>query len=319
MNRLPYIFCALFLTTLLVSSCETTEKIDDFPRRPSKLVVNSFFTADSLWEIQVSKSLSVLDNADLQKINNASIDIYKNSELIDTIRGAGTDGWYRSGLYPPEEGENYSIEVSAPGFSNIIYAEDVAPEPVPISNVSFTLIDSSFYFSHHQAIIGEEYYTPVYGTIEGTFNITFSDPGTRENYYMLSLFSYYKYYDFEDSTIAYHEKRDISFTTNDPVAGNNDDSYISSLLFNDDFFNGQNYQLKVTIMDWDATLDKEYVFELMSINKAGYLYRRSVEEYQNSKGDPFSEPVRIYSNIENGFGIFAGYAVDSYTFQLFNE
>ena len=116
MNRLLYIFCALFLTTLLVSSCETTEKIDDFPLRPSKLVVNSFFSADSLWEIQVSKSLSVLDNADLLKVNNASIDIYKNSELIDTIRGPGTDGWYRSGLYLPEAGENYSIEVSTPDF-----------------------------------------------------------------------------------------------------------------------------------------------------------------------------------------------------------
>jgi len=90
-------------------------------------------------------------------------------------------------------------------------------------------------------------------------------------------------------------------------------------LFSDDFFNGQNYQLKITIMDWDATLDKEYIIELLSLNKAGYLYRRSVEDYRNSKGDPFSEPVLIYSNIENGFGIFAGYAVDTYSHQLFIE
>ncbi|MEX2427035.1 MAG: DUF4249 family protein [Bacteroidales bacterium] len=228
--------------------------------RPSKLVVNSYFSADSIWEIQVSKSLSVLDNANLQKVNNASIDIYKNSELID----------------------------------------------------------SSFYYSYHQTNLGDEYYTAVYGSVEGTFNITFSDPVAIENYYMLSLFTYDKYYNFEDSTIAFRERRNISFTTNDPVAGD-DDSYRSSLLFSDDFFNGQNYQLKITIMDWDATLDKEYEIELLSMNKAGYLYRRSVEDYQNSKHDPFSEPVRIYSNIENGFGIFAGYAVDSYPFQLFTE
>jgi len=26
--------------------------------------------------------------------------------------------------------------------------------------------------------------------------------------------------------------------------------------------------------------------------------------------DPFAEPVQVYNNIENGFGIFAGYAAD---------
>lgn len=311
------LFTTMFLVLLLTSSCETTEKIDDFPLRPSKLVVNSYFSADSVWAIQVSKSLSVLDNADLQMVNNASIDIFKNDELIDTIRGVESDGWYHSDQLP-EAGENYSINVSTPDFSSIISAEDIAPEPVPISKVSFTLIDSSFYHNHRQAIIGGEYYTPVYGRVEGIFNITISDPVARENFYQLSLYAYNPYFDYEDSTIAYTEKRQISFTTNDPVAGDdNNDAYLSDLLFSDDFFNGQNYQLKITIMDWDATLDKEYIIELISLNKAGYLYRRSVEDYRNSKGDPFSEPVLIYSNIENGFGIFAGYAVDTYPYQLF--
>jgi hypothetical protein len=314
------LYISVFLILLVATSCETTEKIDDFPLRPSKLVVNSYFSADSSWAIQVSKSLSVLDNADLQMVNNASIDIFKNDELIDTIRGAGTEGWYHSDLLP-EAGKHYSINVTTPDFSNIISAEDIAPEPVPISKVSFTLKDSSFYYSHHQGFIGEEYFSPVYGRVEGTFNITISDPAATENYYQLSLHSYNPYYDYEDSTIAYTEKRQISFTTNDPVAGDDDsnDAYRSDLLFSDDFFNGQNYQLKITIMDWDATLDKEYIIELLSLNKAGYLYRRSVEDYRNSKGDPFSEPVLIYSNIENGFGIFAGYAVDTYSHQLFIE
>lgn len=314
------LFTSVFLILLVATSCETTEKIDDFPLRPSKLVVNSYFSADSVWAIQVSKSLSVLDNADLQMVNNVSIDVFKNDELIDTIRGPGQDGWYRSDLSLPEAGENYSINVSTPDFSSVIYAEDIAPEPVPISKVSFTLIDSSFYYDHYLTETGDEYYTRIYGMVEGRFNITISDPAAMENYYQLSLYAYNEgYYYHEDSIISYREKRQIYFTTNDPVAGDNDDSHRSSLLFSDDIFNGQNYQLKVAIIDHNATLDKEYVIELLSFTRAGYLYRRSVEDYRNSKGDPFSEPVLIYSNIENGFGIFAGYGVNTYPFQLFIE
>ena len=63
------------LTVLALTSCETTEKIDDFPLRPSKMVVNSFFTEGTDMKIQVSKSLSVLDNADLKLIDSATINV----------------------------------------------------------------------------------------------------------------------------------------------------------------------------------------------------------------------------------------------------
>ena len=65
-------FIIIFIIIICCGACETTEKIDDFPLRPSKLVVNCFFESDSIWEFQVSKSLSVLDNADIKLINNAT-------------------------------------------------------------------------------------------------------------------------------------------------------------------------------------------------------------------------------------------------------
>ncbi len=304
----------VLLITFTILSCETTEKIDNFPLRPSKLVVNSFFSPDSTWELQVSKSLSVLDNADLQLVNNASINIYRNKELIDTLRGPVTDGWYRSDLYPPIAGDNYSIEVTTPEYQNVVYAQDDAPEPVPISNVTFTLIDSNFHLSHHQVIINDEYFSPRYGRMEGTFNITINDPPDVENYYQLFLHGYNEYFNSEDSTLLHRERRLQSFKTDDPVA--DDDSYRISLLFSDELFDGQVYKLKLSIMDWDATPDKEYAVELMSFNRTGYLYRRSVDDYQNSRFDPFSEPVLVYSNIENGYGIFAGYAISTYPYRL---
>lgn len=36
-----------------------------------------------------------------------------------------------------------------------------------------------------------------------------------------------------------------------------------------------------------------------------YQYHTSIENYES--GNPFAEPSRIYSNVENGYGVFAGY------------
>lgn len=308
----------LFYIILLFSGCETTEKIDEFPLRPSRLVVNSYFAPDSAWAFQVSKSLSVLDNAELEYVNDASVKIFRNSVLIDSITESGSDGWYQLNRNLPKQGEKYSIEVSTPQFKKSLYAEDMAPGIVPISGVSFTIIDSAFYRDHYYYFEPEqsEYY-PVYGRVEGSFNITINDPGDAENYYQLSLFKDYVYYNYEDSMFISGGRQQIMFTTKDAVADGGD-TYRTSLLFNDEIFNGQQYQIKLDFEEWDVMFDSNFTVELIVMNRAGYLYRRSVEEYMASKGDPFSEPVLIYGNIENGYGIFAGYAVDTFALRLFD-
>ena len=45
---------------------------------------------------------------------------------------------------------------------------------------------------------------------------------------------------------------------------------------------------------------------LHNISKSYYYYRISLELYQNASGNPFAQPVQVFSNIENGFGVFAG-------------
>ena len=65
-----YFIFALLIAVLILSSCETTEKIDDFPLRPKKLVVNCYFAEDSAWNFQVSHSLSVLDNAERRLVTD---------------------------------------------------------------------------------------------------------------------------------------------------------------------------------------------------------------------------------------------------------
>jgi hypothetical protein len=87
-------------------------------------------------------------------------------------------------------------------------------------------------------------------------------------------------------------------------------------LFNDLLFNGQNKSLEIEIPNYNETgneIGYQWSYKTLSlrlylhnISKSYYYYRTSLELYQSASGNPFAQPVQVYSNIENGFGVFAG-------------
>jgi hypothetical protein len=291
-----------FLSVAILLSCETTEKIEDFPLRPSQLVVNCLFTQDSIWEFQVSKSLSVLDNADLPLITDAVISLYKNSELLEEIFRPDEDGWYRYTDHLPEVNQEYSIEVSAPDFENTLLAKEYSVSPTAISNASIIVRDSSFW----QHDNGD--WMSYGGNVEGSFLISLDDPVATENYYALAVYSIdTAYYNWEDRDNYVLETNSLVISCDDPSI---DGEASSSLyvFFTDAIFNGEEYQIKLDFEDWRATRNKIYFIKLSTLQRSAYLYQKSIDQYFDAATDPFSEPVQIFSNIENGYGIFSSYA-----------
>lgn len=289
-------------------ACETTEKIDDFPLRPSQLVVNCSFSEGSAWEFQVSKSLSVLDNAKLKLIDNATVKLFKGDLLIETLTEQNLNGWYSTGNNLPEPGQEYSIKVSSPDFEKVLYAKEITPQQIPISDVSVLIRDSFFYerVDHRDRV----YYG---GNVEGSFNILFTDPANTENYYALSVFYYDSVYsEYEDSLVSWIEKRQIRISSDDSAIENDEDNS-TSLLMRDLLFDGQDYQVKIDFNDWSARKGRDYYIELTSFNRAGYFYKKSIDDYYKAVSDPFAEPVQIFCNIENGYGIFSAYSKAYYS------
>lgn len=305
MKKDLYIILVLLLA-VLIQSCETTEKIDDFPLRPSQLVLNCYFSPDSIWLVQLSHSLSVLDNADLRFVDSAKMYLFENGVLLDSIYEQDQNHFYLLNGHLPEEGNSYSLEVHAPGFESVVYAEDFIPTKVELNDVDIIIIDSfaipnSFYDDDNR----------IYA--EGFFEISFSDPPEEENYYQMSIYSIDTIQEYYDTSIVYIRKHFIRFSIDDAASGVNEDRS-SHILFGDEVFNGQNHKVRVNFDLWNAKRDSEYYVEFVSLTRSGYLYRYSVDRYQNSIGDPFSEPVLIYDNVENGYGIFSGYNIYKYTF-----
>ncbi|WP_421873166.1 DUF4249 family protein [Marinoscillum sp.] len=51
-------------------------------------------------------------------------------------------------------------------------------------------------------------------------------------------------------------------------------------------------------------------------SEAYYAYFKSLENQVNSRENPFSEPILVYNNIENGLGIFASHSSNVDSFRL---
>jgi hypothetical protein len=104
-----------------------------------------------------------------------------------------------------------------------------------------------------------------------------------------------------------------------------DNSY-GSLLWSDKYTDGKDIEIRF-VYYYSYNYKKgivansdfiRFTFFLQSINQDYYTYLKSLNMYYESGGseDPFSEPVVIFSNIENGYGIFGAYDTDTVTTKI---
>ena len=274
-------------------SCETVVNVD-LPEHESKLVANSFINPDSLMSIHISNSLSILDNGNLKNIENAIVEVYENNNLVETLQHS-SNGNYTSVNKYPAVGNTYQISASANGYDNITTSTII---PAPIAINSFNMKDSVFMDN--------------YGSTQASLNITFNDPHNR-NYYLLEIFET----DTTADTTFYHPENPFNYYyiySDDPAIG--EEQYGNAILFDDEFFNGKSYQLTVKFDSYffNANPGSLVYVRLKSANEDFYLYKKTFAAHQQNKGNPFAEPVQVYNNIKNGFGIFGGYS--SYTVQI---
>ncbi len=97
------------------------------------------------------------------------------------------------------------------------------------------------------------------------------------------------------------------------------------------FINDQNY-VQSTKIDWyfeDAViengsvqfyvekeaLEEEITIQLKHVDHHYYQYFTTKELYDAYKNNPLAEPVEVYSNMENGLGVFAGYNEDAWVIE----
>lgn len=87
-------------------------------------------------------------------------------------------------------------------------------------------------------------------------------------------------------------------------------AYSSGLILKDHYFDGQSYEVQITDSDFNSLYHdvQERYFSMYRISESAYLYFKSAEKNREASYDPFSEPVRVYSNVESGYGIWLSVA-----------
>jgi hypothetical protein len=292
----------LLLTLLIILiACEKTVYID-IPDKGRMITINSLFNPDSLLKVNVSKSCYILNN-DIQAIENATVEIYENANLINTLPYLN-NGWYKSTIQKPSSGDRYKIKVTVPGMGTAETESYIPPETniISIDTASVMRTDNEGY-RHEQF----------------EFRVKFKDNPNENNYYLLAPMEIhiYTYDDYEGDTIISDTAQHIMyFESSDP-------SLIENLrgkgaLFDDNLFNGNTYEFVFSVEKYfyDTT---SICIKLKSISEDYFKYLATCYKHMDANWDPFMEKISVYSNVKGGLGIFGGYSLTTDTIVVYGE
>ena len=294
-------FIIILSSLLLFLSCEKEIDISIDITQP-KLVVNGLFFSDSLWKLEISSSKYIYDTGAILLVNDALVTILDSKGNNYTLTNAGK-GIYSSLSKKPELGESYTINVSHDNYENVS-ATSKMPDKIQIEKVE------------------EKDITITSGTQYRKVAVTFND-NQENDFYSISVNSVYLSIENDEltgKTDTVEISSPIELYSQDPTLGEfSETSYGSKIVFSDDIFNGKSYTFEFLIDENYLTLNGEtdnsgpdlnQIKLFMSrITEEYYFYETSYEEYNLNNDNYFSQPVQVYTNIENGLGIFAGYSV----------
>jgi hypothetical protein len=271
-----------FFLLLILSSCRK-EILIDIPGHESRLVVNCFFSPEEPFEVKVSASSSLYDSENKDQ-DSALVLLFADGVLADTLVYT-EDGIYIATDNIASTGIIYSLWVECVGFM-AVSASNSAPLPIPILNSSL----------NRNGGVSEEGYPYARAVF------SFQDPPEEENYYELL---------FRDLDAP----SDYGFPrSNDTVISREGDYdfYPETLLFTDMGIDGLLYTLEVFFNNNSDSDYAQYILELRAISPEFYAYKkrllRHVENQYSNIWDGIGNPLPMYSNIESGYGIFAGYS-----------
>ena len=300
-------FIFYLLLIALFSHCQRELELD-IPEVAVKPVISCLFSPDSVFKLNITKS-AALNDPTIEYISDAVCVLYKGSTIVDTLNYV-RNGFYLSKIYP-SKGQTYSILIKINSMSD---DEIVASSYVP---AGLNLVQ-----------VSQQDFAVEDNTIENSgdiklpfcrFSVTIDDPPDEKNYYELRILLKQ---DWNDSTP--NPVQSVALYSYDRIIVNEDilDYKPEIVPFSDSLFNGQ----RVTI---DFLYHPGWIFEsygnhryfsygkyrliyvFRSISKEMYQYRKAlIKHLYNQQTDNFEilgDPVQMYSNFINAYGIFAGY------------
>lgn len=297
-----YLVLAGVLMVLLFLSCIKTLD-DELPQTEPKLVINGIVNPDSVLQVNISKTVHIFANESSSSapfIQGATVRAFRDGQFLFNLE-ENENGYYSKPGFYPSQAHSYKIEVEKAGYKTV-FAETDIPVPVEIIKIDTTVIKDV-----------------EYGYVSTTIRckLKYNDPSGIENYYRLDC--YVSYIDENGN-----EQIGKQYIYIDEGSEYLFDKYWDYLLWNDILISGSEASIDFNIYadyyggeNLNDTISLTYTLLLTSLSEDYYKYDKTRGLYYENGGtsDPFSEPVLIYTNVTNGFGIFGGSSNDTTSFK----
>ena len=250
---------------------------DKLPDQKSKLVVYGYITGGFLDYISVSYSVPYysIDTSQNRSVINASVVVtYLNNDYVFTYNPE-TNRYLYSNTQPLffNPGDTVFLRVEADGYETVT-SQTIVPVKQP------TLLDKMKCDTIIQNQYGQEHTYVYYYTY-------FIDVGDEVNFYAPALFPSVVSDSIPIDVIFYRPDEDL-------YSDVNRDGDTLVVKFSQEIYSNPS----------ENTVDSLF-FVLTSFNyEAGKFQQTSYNQNENGNGNPFVEPVIIYSNIKNGLGVF---------------
>lgn len=336
----------LILASLLfLFSCEKEIRFKGDAQQPL-MVLNGFLTPDSVVEVHLSKSRFILDNQhSFDVIKDATVELYVNGSFKETLlhkgdgfnnEGISNEGYYR-GIYKPLEQDVITIHASAPDMQPI-KAETVIPLAPVLELADSTLTYKWEDLSNHPSSSPAETYKILVQT--NNIKLLLKDRPEESNGYFLKVDNTV-YHDGDGDAYVYPSDVDVktilkgnalddtSDFLEDFLRDDTDNLYRKN-LFSDTFFKDRNlflefqnisfveikkYRYGIEVEYPDQRMENQYTIALSAMSEEYYRFVITSQRARQLRDDPFSDPVQVMSNVENGAGILGSYTTSKFVYR----
>jgi hypothetical protein len=281
-----YTFILLFSIIALFSCRKLVQS--DFPDFKQVPAVNSFLKADSTITVHVSLA-SKLDTSELKGLDSATVRLYIDDVFNEFLTPDGNGFFSSKTIAKPLI--KYTCEVDIPGYATVS-CNNTIPQPVHLRDIV------------HISVAGKDPEGMTYPAVKFTFS---NNPNEK------------LYYEARIRLIEYGlEQIADMYSIIDPVLLNEG---LPLSVFSNERISDTAYTMTLNYTTGSATSSNggpnhsvlyPFILEVRSVSYDYYQFARQKYLYDTGRFPEFglssNQAFQLYSNVNNGYGIFAGYS-----------
>jgi hypothetical protein len=276
----------VLIALLVLGACRKLVQ-SDFPDFKQVPTVNSFLKADSLIKVHISLA-SKLDSNELKGLDNAQVQLYVDDVFKELLTSTGNGVFTSTTIVEPLK--KYECRVDIPGYESVCCIFSI-PKPSHLRDII------------HISVAGKDQEGMTYPAVKFTFS---NIPAEKQ------------YYEARIRLIKYgSEQIPDMYNIVDPVLLNEG---LPLSVFSNELITDTAYTMTINYITgsasgtngiWHTTL-YPFILEIRSVSYDYYRFARQKYLYDTGRFPEFglssNQAFQLYSNVKNGYGIFAGYS-----------